>query len=252
MTVAIDPPERRLRDRTLDTAGRQHRLGSHRAIVWSRMGGIHESAHDGLIQYNSRASGGCLLSRVIQPWPYWAGRGAHVLHKLCLYKPRGNEAVWLVRVFLRPALFLMNRLRYPQKFVLISLLFALPLALVMYLLISEINGGIEFAQKEIQGDRYLRPLRQLLEHVAHSRLLAHDYAGGRVSLRPELILLDLMMPEMDGFQFIEELRKQAAWRSIPIIVVTAKDVTEEDRLRLNGYVEKILQKGAYSGEALLA
>jgi CheY-like chemotaxis protein len=70
--------------------------------------------------------------------------------------------------------------------------------------------------------------------------------------RPELILLDLMMPEMDGFQFIEELRKQEAWRAIPIIVVTAKDLTEEDRLRLNGYVEKILQKGAYSRDDLLA
>jgi hypothetical protein len=92
-----------------------------------------------------------------------------------------------LRVFLRPALFVMNRLRYPQKFVLISLLFALPLALVMYLLISEINDRIEFAQKEIQGARYLRPLRHLLEHVTHSRSLAHDYASGRVSLQPELV-----------------------------------------------------------------
>ena len=72
------------------------------------------------------------------------------------------------RVFLRPALFVMNRLTYPQKFVLISLLFALPLALVMYFLISEINDRIEFAQKEVQGSRYLRTLRQLLENVTHS------------------------------------------------------------------------------------
>jgi signal transduction histidine kinase/DNA-binding response OmpR family regulator/HAMP domain-containing protein len=92
-----------------------------------------------------------------------------------------------LRVFLQPALFVMTRLRYPQKLVLISLLFALPLALVMYLLISEINDRIEFAQKEIQGSRYLRPLRQLLEHVTHSRSLAYDYTGRRVSLRPELV-----------------------------------------------------------------
>jgi signal transduction histidine kinase/DNA-binding response OmpR family regulator/HAMP domain-containing protein len=91
------------------------------------------------------------------------------------------------RVFLRPALFVMNRLTYPQKFVLISLLFALPLAFVMYLLISEINDRIEFAQKEVQGSRYLCTLRQLLEHVTHSRSLAYDYTGGRVSLRPELV-----------------------------------------------------------------
>jgi CheY-like chemotaxis protein len=70
--------------------------------------------------------------------------------------------------------------------------------------------------------------------------------------RPALILLDLMMPEMDGFQFAEALREREDWRSIPIVVVTAKDLTAEDHLRLNGYVEKILQKGAHSREALLA
>ncbi len=70
--------------------------------------------------------------------------------------------------------------------------------------------------------------------------------------RPGLILLDLMMPTMDGFTFVTELRKHPAWRSIPIVVLTAKDITAADRLRLNGYVEKIVQKGAYSREQLLA
>jgi phosphoserine phosphatase RsbU/P len=97
--------------------------------------------------------------------------------------PLKHDMMW---VFFRPALFVMNRLRSPQKFVLISLLFALPLALVMYLLISEIDDRIEFAQKEMQGNQYLRPLRRLLEHITHSRWLAYDYAGGRVSLRAEL------------------------------------------------------------------
>jgi CheY-like chemotaxis protein len=69
--------------------------------------------------------------------------------------------------------------------------------------------------------------------------------------RPELILLDLMMPEMDGFAFVEELRHQEAWRSIPIVVITAKDLTPDDHRRLNGYVERILRKGAYSPEELL-
>jgi signal transduction histidine kinase/DNA-binding response OmpR family regulator/HAMP domain-containing protein len=70
--------------------------------------------------------------------------------------------------------------------------------------------------------------------------------------RPGLILLDLMMPEMDGFQFMVEIRKNEVWRSIPVVVVTAKDLTIEDRLRLNGYVERILQKQAFSQDALLA
>jgi signal transduction histidine kinase/DNA-binding response OmpR family regulator/HAMP domain-containing protein len=92
-----------------------------------------------------------------------------------------------LRVFLRPALFVMNRLRYPQKFAVISLLFALPLGFVLYLLLSEINDRIAFAHKEILGTQYLRPLRGLLEHVPQSRILAFDYANGQVSLRPELI-----------------------------------------------------------------
>jgi CheY-like chemotaxis protein len=56
---------------------------------------------------------------------------------------------------------------------------------------------------------------------------------------------------MDGFAFIEALRQQDAWRSIPVVVVTAKDLMPDDRRRLNGYVERILQKGAYSREELL-
>ncbi|MFQ5757365.1 MAG: response regulator, partial [Acidiferrobacterales bacterium] len=81
--------------------------------------------------------------------------------------------------------------------------------------------------------------------------------NGRVALErmaeglPDLILLDLMMPEMDGFQFVDHVRTQEGWRSIPIIVITAKDLNEEDRRRLNGYVEGVLQKGAYKPEALL-
>jgi CheY-like chemotaxis protein len=84
-----------------------------------------------------------------------------------------------------------------------------------------------------------------------------EATNGRMALervaesQPELILLDLMMPEMDGFAFLEALRQQDAWQSIPVVVVTAKDLTPEDRQRLNGYVEQLLQKGAYSHEELL-
>jgi CheY-like chemotaxis protein len=81
--------------------------------------------------------------------------------------------------------------------------------------------------------------------------------NGRVALermnqkKPELILLDLMMPEMDGFEFLEEIRKREDWRAIPVIVVTAKELSAEDRQRLNGSVAKILQKGAYGREELI-
>ena len=69
--------------------------------------------------------------------------------------------------------------------------------------------------------------------------------------RPALILLDLMMPEMDGFQFVEEFRRRSAWQTVPIVVVTAKDLTSEERARLNGSVERVLQKGRYHRDELL-
>jgi CheY-like chemotaxis protein len=69
--------------------------------------------------------------------------------------------------------------------------------------------------------------------------------------RPRLIFLDLMMPEMDGFAFAAEVRRHPEWRSIPIVVVTAQDLTNEDRRRLNGNVEKILRKDGDSREELL-
>jgi len=84
-----------------------------------------------------------------------------------------------------------------------------------------------------------------------------EAANGRVALgrldetRPDLILLDLMMPEMDGFAFVEEVRRREEWRAIPIVVVTGKDLTAEDRWRLNGHVEEIVRKRAYSREELL-
>ena len=63
--------------------------------------------------------------------------------------------------------------------------------------------------------------------------------------RPALVLLDLMMPEMDGFEVLERMRREDAWRDIPVIIVTAKDLTREEVDRLNGQVVKVLQKGTY-------
>jgi hypothetical protein len=68
---------------------------------------------------------------------------------------------------------------------------------------------------------------------------------------PALILLDLMLPEMDGVQFIHELRTTLAGQSIPIVIITASDLTPADREHLDGSVEQILQKGSYSREELL-
>lgn len=69
---------------------------------------------------------------------------------------------------------------------------------------------------------------------------------------PALILLDLLMPLMDGFQLVEALQKHDDWRRIPVVVISAKEVTPVDRERLDGHVAKILQKGAFTRERLLA
>ena len=60
-----------------------------------------------------------------------------------------------------------------------------------------------------------------------------------------------MMPGMDGFEFLAELRKNEAWQALPVVVLTSKDLTPKEQRRLNGNVEKVLQKGAYGREELL-
>jgi CheY-like chemotaxis protein len=69
---------------------------------------------------------------------------------------------------------------------------------------------------------------------------------------PDLIVLDLMMPEMDGFQFVAELRRTESGRRIPVVVVTAKEITAEDHARLDGHVRRIFHKGSFSREELTA
>jgi signal transduction histidine kinase/DNA-binding response OmpR family regulator len=82
-------------------------------------------------------------------------------------------------------------------------------------------------------------------------------ANGRLALavledvEPDLILLDLIMPEMDGFEFLQELRQRPGSWNIPVIVITAADLTEDDHRRLNGGVERILKKGVSDRDAFL-
>jgi CheY-like chemotaxis protein len=69
--------------------------------------------------------------------------------------------------------------------------------------------------------------------------------------RPSLILLDLMMPVMDGFEFLRIVKTEPQLAGIPIVVVTAKDLTATDRERLDGSVQAIIQKGAIERDKLL-
>jgi PAS domain S-box-containing protein len=62
--------------------------------------------------------------------------------------------------------------------------------------------------------------------------------------RPCLVLLDLMMPEMDGFAFLRSVRARRDWREVPVVVLTAKDITADDRRRLAGHADRVLAKGS--------
>lgn len=69
--------------------------------------------------------------------------------------------------------------------------------------------------------------------------------------RPDLIVLDLMMPHMDGFAVLDRLKADERLRNVPAVVVTAKDLTAEERRRLSGQVQSLLQKGSLIDEQVL-
>jgi CheY-like chemotaxis protein len=93
-------------------------------------------------------------------------------------------------------------------------------------------------------------------------LTAMDYAvetaeNGRLGLQriesktPDVIVLDLMMPEMDGFEFMAALQADSARRDIPVLIVTAKDLGPEDRRRLNVGVSDVIEKNGQHRDKLV-
>ena len=140
-------------------------------------------------------------------------------------------------------------------------------------------GAADYLTKPVDRERLTRTLRRFVGKESSSPiLLVEDDSGIRLKTRrmlekdgwtvveaengragikrmeeevPALVLLDLLMPEMNGFEFIESVRKNEKWRSIPIVIVTALELTNEDLGRLNGYVEEILRKQENTEEGLL-
>ena len=134
-------------------------------------------------------------------------------------------------------------------------------------------GAAGYLTKPIDRDQLIALLRPFQARVRRTRvLMVEDDPAQRMSIRsvlepqqwrvteadngrvaldllakeiPDIILIDLMMPEMDGFDLIAALRKQPDWRRIPVIVITALDLTVADRARLNSGVEGILLKSSF-------
>ncbi|MEO5510455.1 MAG: response regulator, partial [Longimicrobiales bacterium] len=97
----------------------------------------------------------------------------------------------------------------------------------------------------------------LRRHIEEQGLNVAEATNGREAIEalessiPQLMLLDLMMPEMDGFEVVSRMRTVPAWRDVPVVVVTAKDLSAEDRTRLSGTVERVFKKDAFDRESLL-
>lgn len=91
-------------------------------------------------------------------------------------------------------------------------------------------------------------IRRLLEgrksyRVFHAKDGWEGLAMARQKL-PDLIVSDLMMPGIDGFGFVEELKLDPRTKDIPVVVVSAKDITPDERKRLNGHIQAVYQKGS--------
>ena len=69
---------------------------------------------------------------------------------------------------------------------------------------------------------------------------------------PAVMLLDLMMPEVDGFEVLRTIRQTPAWRDIPVVIVTSKDLSRDELEWLRGHALDVFQKGAYSRSELIA
>ena len=132
-------------------------------------------------------------------------------------------------------------------------------------------GATEYMTKPIDRERLIGLLKDISSPAARKVLIVDDdeimresvrrvleqekwevtgASNGRSALEslgasaPDVIVLDLLMPEMDGFEFLVEMRQRADWRDIPVLVLTAKDLSVDDQKRLNGYVQRVMQKNA--------
>jgi threonine synthase len=126
--------------------------------------------------------------------------------------------------------------------------------------------GLLAALNKVAFDRFPRieivddnaDVRRLIRRILQSQgdYTLFEATNGREAIdlaqreRPNLIILDLMMPEMDGFSVMERLQSNEDTADIPIIVVTAKELTQAEKERLHGHIQKLMQKGDFMSDEL--
>jgi signal transduction histidine kinase/DNA-binding response OmpR family regulator len=140
-------------------------------------------------------------------------------------------------------------------------------------------GAAEYLTKPVDRSRLLPLLEKYTHHESAGRILVvddnpedrlmlrrmlegegwtiEDAENGKLALEsvaeslPDIIMLDLMMPVMDGFQFLHEFRKNEAWQQVPVVVLTAMDLDEHELAELNVNVETVIRKTEISPGILL-
>jgi CheY-like chemotaxis protein len=110
---------------------------------------------------------------------------------------------------------------------------------------SDSTHGVVLIVEDDEGTRELteRTVERLGYHAALTANGRQALAWLEANVPPRLILLDLMMPEMGGFAFLERLRARPEWHDIPVIVVTAKQLTAEERQWLGQTTQQVIVKG---------
>jgi threonine synthase len=127
--------------------------------------------------------------------------------------------------------------------------------------------GLLAALRRVTADRYPRVLivddtvdaRRLIRRIlqAQGEYTIYEASNGQDALQiaqdelPDLIILDLMMPEVDGFKVLDQLKASSETSPIPVIVVTAKELTSSEKQRLEGQIHTLMQKGEFMNDDLM-
>jgi CheY-like chemotaxis protein len=136
----------------------------------------------------------------------------------------------------------MSRQDLSDSLVELGLLPLAPGRALKVLVIDDDPDAVELVASRIQG---------LASAVVRAYGGAEGIAAARLQL-PDVIVLDLMMPEMSGFDVVKSLSEQGATAGIPVLIVTAKQITADDRADLNGHVTAIMEKTEFSRERFIA
>ncbi len=132
---------------------------------------------------------------------------------------------------------------------------------------SSKDEGLLAALSRVSLDRFPRiaivddtaDVRRLIRRILQSQgnFQLYEATNGREAIElirrelPNLVILDLMMPEVDGFGVLDALQADAETAEIPVIVVTAKELTNAEKERLSGHIQTLMQKGDFMSDELL-